>query len=71
MNLPPPPPPSLCRPFPLPPPLTHPVSQLVYRAEPAEYQYSLDHLEAWLLSPANAHAESHPDPTAEEAAATA
>jgi hypothetical protein len=35
--------------------------QVAYRAEPADYSYSLDHLEAWLLSPVNADADADSD----------
>ena len=31
--------------------------QVAYRAEPAGYSYSLDHLEDWVMSPANADAD--------------
>ena len=36
---------------------------MAYRAEPDNYSYSLDHLEAWLLSPVNADADADSDET--------
>ena len=33
---------------------------MAYRAEPASYSYSLDHLEDWIMSPANADADEAP-----------